>query len=121
MKRVTVYYKENSKVSLQVINWLNVHHLTVELKKIETITHREIFQLIYLSGLDIPDILSTSVCPYHVQKKKDFVTRLYFSESLYFLARYPELLKVPIILSNTTSISGYDEQMLEKLLLELPE
>lgn len=84
----------------------------------DEITYREIFQLIYLSGLDVPDILRKSN-KYSLlqQKKKRKLNKLRFSESLSFLERHTELLKVPIILSNEKALSGYNEQQIKSFLL----
>jgi arsenate reductase-like glutaredoxin family protein len=57
MDSITIYYKENSGASAKAIKWFEEHHFTINLKKINTITHKEIFQTIYLAELDIPDIL----------------------------------------------------------------
>lgn len=88
------------------------------MKKIETITHREIFQLIYLSGLDIPNILKTSnKFSFLLRKKKLKLSKLRFSEGLIFLEQHTELLELPIVLSNEKALSGYNEQQLKSFLL----
>lgn len=116
MEIITVYYKAGTYTSLQTINWLKEHRLTIQLKEINTITHREIFQLVYLSGADIPDILTADKYPHQVNEQKYFASHLRFSEALYFLARHPELLQSPIVLSNTYALSGYNKQKLEHIL-----
>lgn len=116
MENIIIYYKENSESCLQAIQWFNAHNITVDLKRIDRITHREIFQLIYLSGLDIPDILKRS-------KKFSFLclrsklNKLRFSEGLSFLEQHTELLEVPIVLSDKHAVSGYDEQQIKSFLL----
>ncbi|WP_285141041.1 ArsC/Spx/MgsR family protein [Lactococcus petauri] len=78
--------------------------------------YREIFRLIYLSGLDIPDILKRS-------KKFSFLclrsklNKLRFSEGLSFLEQHTELLEIPIVLSDKHAVSGYDEQQIKSFLL----
>lgn len=117
MSETIVYYRENSDVSLKAIEWLRIHDCNVRLEKISNITHREIFQLIYLSGLDIPDILNK--CHKHsffIQKKKNKLKHLRFSESLLFLEHHSELLQDPIILSNEYSLIGFDEQQIKHFL-----
>lgn len=116
MENIVIYYKENSESCLQAIQWFNAHDITVDLKRIDTITHREMFQLIYLSGLDIPDILKRS-------KKFSFLclrsklNKLRFSEGLSFLEQHTELLEIPIVLSDKHAVSGYDEQQIKSFLL----
>jgi Arsenate reductase and related proteins, glutaredoxin family len=116
MENITIYYKDKSNSYLQVINWFKEHNITVNLKKINTITQREIFQVIYLSGLDVPDILRNSN-KYLFLWKRNKLNKLRFSESLSFLEHHTELLEVPIILSNKYAILGYDEYRLESLVL----
>lgn len=71
METVTIYYKENSDICLRAINWIRKHQLNVHFKEINTITHHEIFQLVYLSNLDISDILrKTNKFSLLLQKKK---------------------------------------------------
>lgn len=116
MENITIYYKENSEDCLQTIQWFKEHDIIVDLKRIDTITYREIFQLIYLSGLDIPDILKRS-------KKFSFLclrsklNKLRFSEGLSFLELHTELLEIPIVLSDKHAVSGYDEQQIKSFLL----
>lgn len=116
MENITIYYKENSEDFLQTIQWFKEHDIIVDLKRIDTITYREIFQLIYLSGLDIPDILKRS-------KKFSFLclrsklNKLRFSEGLSFLELHTELLEIPIVLSDKHAVSGYDEQQIKSFLL----
>lgn len=118
MENIVIYYKENSESCLQAIQWFNAHNITVDLKRIDTITHREIFQLIYLSGLDIPDILKSSKkFSFRCLRSKSKLNKLRFSEGLSFLERHTELLEVPIILSDKHAVSGYDEQQIKSFLL----
>lgn len=117
METITVYYREESEPSLQAINWLKQEAFSLQLKKMETITHRDIFQLIFLLGLDISDLSPLLRKPDLVGNKKDQLSRLRFSERLTFLEQHPELLQDPIILSNMHSLSGYDEQKIKTFLL----
>lgn len=111
MENITIYYKEHSKPCLQAMKWFEEHNIIVDLKNIDTITQREIFQLIYLSGLDIPDILKKSnMYSFLCYKRKLKLYKLRFSESLSLLERYPKLLEVPIILSNNHALSGYNSE-----------
>lgn len=118
MGTVTVYYEGGSYGSIQAINWLQENKLTVQLKRIDTITHREIFQLIYLTGLDIPDIIKDNkvYCIRYVKQKR-ILNKLRFSESLSFLERHSELLQTPIILSDGYALLGYDQEGLKNFLL----
>lgn len=111
METITIYYKEKSESCKKAIQWIKEHHFKVVLKNIETITHREIFQLIYLSGVDIPDVLK-KYNKYSIgyQFKKNHLKKLRFGESLIYLEQHVELLQLPIILSNEVAISGFDEQ-----------
>lgn len=117
MKSITIYYKENSASFVETINWLEKHQFIVDLKKIETITHREIFQLIYLSKGDVPDILTKSH-KYSISDliKKKCLRKLRFGESLIYLEHHTELLEVPILLSNEYALSGYDKQKIKYFL-----
>ena len=117
MENLILYYKENSERCSQAIKWLKTYNLAVELREIESITRREIFQLIYLSDMDIPDIL-TKLNKYSLsqQVKRKYLSRLRFGESLIYLEKHSELLEVPIILSNEHSLSGYNEQKIQTFL-----
>lgn len=117
MGSITIYYKDNSQPCVQAIDWLEKHQFTVDRKRIETITHREIFQLIYLSDVDIPDILTKSN-KYSIgyQTKRNILRRLRFGESLKFLEHHTELLEVPILLSNDYALSGYNEQKIKSFI-----
>lgn len=118
MENIKIYYEKNSEDSLQAIQWFNEHNIKVDLKRIDTITHREIFQLIYLSGLDIPNILKkTNKFSLLSLRNKSKLKKLRFSDGLYFLELHTELLEVPIIFSNKHAISGYDEQKLKSFFL----
>lgn len=117
MSDTMIYYRDHSEVSLQAIKWLKSYGCTIQLKKISTITHREVFQLIYLSGLDIQDILiNTNKISFLTQKKISRLNCLRFSDSLAFLEHHPELLQDPIILSNEYSLVGFDEQRIKRFL-----
>lgn len=117
MKTITIFYKEKSEACKKAIQWTKEHHFQVELKNIETITHREIFQLIYLSGVDIPDILEeNNKYAIGYQFKKNHLKKLRFGEELIYLEQHVELLQLPIILSNEKATSGFDEQKMSTFL-----
>lgn len=117
MGTITLFYKDNSESCMQAIHWLEAHHIDIDKKRVETITHHEIFRLIYLAELDIPDIL-TDIHKYSIsyQTNKKHLRRLRFGESLKFLEKHTELLEVPIILSNRGALLGYDEHKMENIL-----
>lgn len=117
MENIVIYYKENSESCLQAIQWFNAHNITVVLKKIDTITHKEIFQLIYLSDLNISDVLKRGhKYSFFLQMKKSKLSKLRFKDSLLFLERHTELLEAPIVLSNKHSLSGYNEKKIKEFL-----
>ncbi|OUK02752.1 hypothetical protein BZZ03_11185 [Lactococcus petauri] len=118
MENITIYYKENSDACTKAMDWFEKNNITVNMKKIDTITHREIFQLIYLSGLDVSDILrKLHMYSFLEQKNKWKLNKLRFGESLSFLERHTELLELPIVLSNEKAVSGYNEEQLKSFLL----
>lgn len=118
MENITVYYRENSDPCLKVIKFFETHNIKVVLKKIDTITHKEIFQLIYLSDLNLSDVLKRSnKYSFLFQMKKTKLNKLRFKESLFFLEGHTELLETPIVLSNEHSLSGYNEQKIKEFLL----
>lgn len=117
MDIITIYYRENSEASFQAIRWLENHNFLLDKKRIETITHQDLFRLIYLSELDVPDILTKGnkySISYHIKMKG--LRKLRFGESLKFLVQHPELLEVPIILSEVCALSGYEKQKMETFL-----
>lgn len=117
MESITVYYRGNSGPCLKAIDFFEAHNIKVILKKIDIITHKEIFQLIYLSDLNISDVLKRgNKYSFFLQMKKSKLNKLRFKDSLLFLERHTELLEAPILLSNKHSLSGYNEQKIKEFL-----
>ncbi|MFK4934880.1 thioredoxin domain-containing protein [Lactococcus garvieae] len=111
---VTLYYRKHSKDSKRAIEWFRKNNLEINRVNINEISEKSIFQLIYLSDMEIPQILRQGPisCFLHYKKKKAKALR--FSESLHYLEKNSNLLQDPIILSPNFSQIGYDVDRLNK-------
>lgn len=116
---VTLYYRRHSKDSKRAIEWFRQNNLEINKVNINDIAEKSIFQLIYLSDMEIPQILRQGPLSYFLHYKKKMAKELRFSESLRYLEKNSYLLQDPIILSPNFSQIGYDEARLIKCLNKL--
>lgn len=111
---ITLYYRRHSKSSKYAIDWFKQHNLSVSIINIKKISEKEIFQLVYLSNMDIQDILRKNTLLFFLNLQKNKANKLRFSESLAYLKKKSYLLQDPIIISSDISLLGYEEKKLEK-------
>ncbi|MBD5824511.1 thioredoxin domain-containing protein [Lactococcus petauri] len=109
---ITLYYREHSKDSKRAIEWFRKNNLEINRVNINEISEKSIFQLIYLSDMEISQILRQGPLSYFLHYKKKKAKALRFSESLHYLEKNSNLLQDPIILSPNFSQIGYDEARL---------
>lgn len=113
---ITLYYRNHSKNSQKAIKWFNQHNLSITVLNINNISEKEIFQSIYLSDLEISDILRKNSLYFFLKAKKKKAIKLRFSDSLAYLEKNPYLMQDPIIISPNISLIGYDESKIENFL-----
>ncbi|MFK4955308.1 thioredoxin domain-containing protein [Lactococcus garvieae] len=113
---ITLYYRNHSKNSQKAIKWFNQHNLSITILNINNISEKEIFQSIYLSDLEISDILRKNSLYFFLKAKKKKAIKLRFSDSLAYLEKNPYLMQDPIIISPNISLIGYDENKIENFL-----
>lgn len=116
---ITLYYRNYSNKSKKAIKWFKQHHLPVNIMNIKSISEKEIFQLVYLSNLEISDILRETSLHFFLNIKKKKANSLRFSESLAYLEKNSHLIKDPIIISPNISLIGYEESKIEKYFNQL--
>lgn len=114
---ITLYNKKNSLACEQALIWFRRHNIEVNIQGIETITEREIFQLIYLSDLEVLDILRKDhkFSPL-LHRKRNKIAHMRFSDSLSYLEHHYGLLQLPIIVSPYSSLSGFNEDKMNQFL-----
>ncbi len=111
---ITIYYRKHSKKSKNTIEWFNQHNLSINVLNIKKISEEEIFQLIYLSNLDIADILRKNKLLFFFNAQKKKANKLRFSESLAYLEKKSYLIQDPVIISTDISLLGYEKDKLEQ-------
>lgn len=112
---VNIYYKVTSKEEKKYVEKLRKSNQLIKIQNITEITEKEIFQLLYLSDLDIIDIIRKDVfSPLHKWKVQKLM-KMRFRDSLLYLQKNYKLLQTPIVISSQLSTIGDDNQNLETL------
>lgn len=113
---IKLYYIKHSKASKDAIEWFKQQNLDINIQNINSISEGDIFQSLYLSDIDVPYILRRGLAFFFLYAEEKKAKELRFSESLAYLEKKPYLLRDPIIISSDSSLIGYNEAKLKKLL-----
>lgn len=110
---VVIYYRKKSKEYYEYIEWLNKKKIEVKSRELETITEKEIFQVIYHLDIDIIDIVRQDIHSPLLIWKLHKLKKMRFSECLTYLKINFALLKMPIVFFDDFSFIGYEKEKIE--------
>lgn len=112
---IRLYYDLSNSSSRKAIEWFKSMNIEISIKRIQNITREELLHALYLSEQGFTDILKgKGKAGSDIEKMKNMVRQMNFSEAVDFILVHMELLKVPIILDDNKLMIGFNSEEIRK-------
>ena len=112
---ITVYYKKANYSSNKALEWLDKHAIEYRLCQIEHITKENIISVLSLTQNGINDIVKDHGDT-GTRRKIFNLYNMTMNGALDFLFSHPEILKVPLIVSENKLMAGYNNEEIRKFI-----
>lgn len=112
---ITVYYKKANISCYKAIEWLDKYAIEYKKCKIENVTKEIIILALSMTNNGISDILKHR----GDSLTNKLISNLYemtMNEAIDFLEKHPEIIKVPLILSENKMLVGYHNEEIRKFI-----
>lgn len=108
---IIFYYGTSSYSCRQTAEWFKEHQITVYARRIEHISKTDLIHALTLSEQGFYDVLKRqSMVTTLLQKKIKEALTLSFNDSIDYILKHPEILKVPLILDEQKLVLGYNAE-----------
>ncbi|MFQ6324185.1 ArsC/Spx/MgsR family protein [Lactococcus garvieae] len=108
-----LYYDLRNSSSRKAIEWFKSMNIEISIKRIQSITRGELLHALYLSDDGFTAILKGKAGN-DIERMKNEVQQMNFSEAVDFILVHTELLKVPIILDENKLMIGFNSEEIRK-------
>lgn len=108
---IRLYYDLRNSSSRKAIEWFKSMNIEISTKRIQNITREELHHALYLSEQGFTDVLKgKGKAGSDIEKMKNKVQQMNFSEAVDFVLVHTELLKGPIILDENKLMIGFNSE-----------
>ncbi|WP_349010332.1 ArsC/Spx/MgsR family protein [Lactococcus garvieae] len=112
---IRFYYDFRNSSSRKAIEWFKSMNIEISTKKIQDIPRADLLHALYLSERGFTDILKgKGKAGSDVERMKNEVQQMNFSEAVDFILVHTDLLKVPIILDENKLMIGFNSEEIRK-------
>lgn len=112
---ITVYYKKSCGSSKKALKWLDNHGVKYKLCQIELITKKSVILALSLTDNGVSDILKLHGDA-AIRRKITYLYEMSMDQAIDFLAKNPEMFKMPLILSDKKILAGYHEKKIKQFI-----
>ena len=108
---IRFYYDFRNSSSRKAIEWFKSMNIEISTKRIQNIPREELLHALYLSERGFTDILrGKGKAGSDIEKMKNKIRQMDFSEAVDFILVHTELIKVPIILDENKLMIGFNSE-----------
>ena len=112
---ISFYYDFRNSSSRKAIEWFKSMSIEISTNRIQDIQRAELLHTLYLSERGFTDILKgEGKAGSDVERMKNEVQQMNFSDVLDFILVHTDLLKVPIILDENKLMIGFNSEEIRK-------
>lgn len=112
---IRFYYDFRNASSRKAIEWFKSMNIEISTKRIQNIPREELLHALYLSERGFTDILKgKGKAGSDIERMKNEVQQMNFSDALDFILVHTDLLKVPIILDENKLMIGFNSEEIRK-------
>ncbi|MGY0186353.1 ArsC/Spx/MgsR family protein [Lactococcus petauri] len=112
---IRFYYDFRNSSSRKAIDWFKSMNIEISTKRIQNIPREELLHALYLSEQGFKDILKgKGKAGSDIERMKNEVHQMNFSDALDFILVHTDLLKVPIILDENKLMIGFNSEEIRK-------
>lgn len=109
LKMIVCYYTVSSSSCRKAVRWFRDRNIHIKEKKIEFITRSDLLSALSLSNEGFLELLKNpNMSATELKNNINKVLSMSFNESVEFVLRHPEVLRVPLILDENKLVLGYN-------------
>lgn len=110
---IVLYYNLSSSSCIRALDWFRSHGIEIHKERINNISRESLIQALTLTENGFSDLLKNKGNNQgKVQCMISDVQSMTFNEGISFILRHPELLKVPLTISENKLAVGYNAENL---------
>lgn len=114
---IVLYYTISNSSCRKATKWFETHDINIISKRVSQICKKDLVHALALSNRGFDDILKKRNLSTPLLKKQvNQVQSMSFNEGLDFILKHPELLRVPLIISETKLVLGYNSEAIRVFL-----
>lgn len=108
---IVLYYNTSSGSCREAIRWFRERGIFISEKRIEYISKSDLMEALTLSNNGFQDLLKNrNITTPSLENKIQEILSLSFDEGVDCILRYPEVLKVPLIVGENKLVLGYNSE-----------
>lgn len=101
---IILYYTISNSSCRKATKWFETHDISITSKKLKQICKKDLLRALALSNNGFDDILKKQVNQVHQ------VYSMSFNEGVDYILKNPEVLRVPLIISENKLVLGYNSE-----------
>lgn len=108
---IVLYYTLSNSSCRKATKWFETHDINITSKRVSQICKKDLLHALALSNKGFDDILKKRNLSTPLLKKQvNQVHSMSFNEGIDFILKHPELLRVPLIISENKLVLGYNSE-----------
>ena len=108
---ITLYYGTGSTSCRQTAQWFEKHGISFKKKRIERISKKDLISALSLSENGFSDLLKrSSLVKSDIKNIIDSIQYMTFNESIEYIIKHPNVLKVPLVIDENKIAVGYNTE-----------
>jgi regulatory protein spx len=108
---IVCYYNISNSSCRKAVRWFRDRNIPIKEKKIEFITRSDLLTALSLSDHGFLELLKNpNMSAPELKNNINKVLSMSFNESMEFVLRHPEVLRVPLILDENKLVLGYNNE-----------